>query len=80
MAYFVAKKLHMRPNEIMSSWGVCELIVTYGVYANQDQRKAYDSVQEYNKTAKAGDRVPRIPMYAVKFYTNEELEEEEDGN
>ncbi len=80
MAYYVGKKLHIRPYEILSKWGVCELIVAYGTYANEDQRKAYDSINEYNKTAKGKNRIPRISEYAVRFYTNDEIREVEDGD
>lgn len=81
MAYYVGKKLRTRPYEILSKWGVCELVVTFGNYANEDQKKAYDSVNEYNKTAKGKDRIPRISEYAVRFYTNEEIRKEnEDGD
>lgn len=52
MAYFVAKKLHLRPNEILNHWGISELIVTYGIYANEDSQKNFYEVKEYNKTSK----------------------------
>jgi hypothetical protein len=66
MAYFVAKKLHLRPNEILNHWGISELIVTYGIYANEDSQKNFYEVQEYNKTSKKKMQLPK--MYAVKFY------------
>lgn len=74
MAHYVGKILKIRPNEILDRWGVSELIVTYGIYRNEAQMKAYREVQEYNKNSKK--KIPRIPEYAVKFYTLEEFFEE----
>lgn len=80
MAYYVGKKLNMNPAEILDTWCVPQLIVTYGIYANEDQKKAFDSINEFNKNAKGKDRIPRIPLYAVKFYTNEEFLEESESD
>lgn len=41
MAHFVAKKLKIRPNEILDGWGCAELLVAYGHYANE--------IAEHNK-------------------------------
>lgn len=76
MAHYVGKLLKIRPNEILDTWGVSELIVAYGVYRNEQQYKAYNEVQEYNKTAKK--KVPRVQEYAVKFYTMQEFFEMEE--
>jgi len=35
MAHFVAKILGQRPSHVLSGWGVSELIVAYGHYANE---------------------------------------------
>ena len=35
MAHFVGKTLHIRPNDILDTWGVPELVVAYGHYANE---------------------------------------------
>ena len=35
MAHYVGKTLHIRPNEILDNWGVAELLVAYGQYANE---------------------------------------------
>ena len=42
MAHYVGKELHIRPNEILDTWGVPELIVAYGEYANET---AYEKVR-----------------------------------
>ena len=65
MAYFVAKKLHMRPNDILDTWGVPELIVTYGHYANEDTRKNY--LEWKNLDPKTRGKIPKPQEYAVKF-------------
>lgn len=76
MAHYVGKLLKIRPSEILDTWGVSELIVSYGIYRNEAQMKAYHEVQEYNKNAKK--KIPRVPEYAVKFYTMQEFFEEGD--
>lgn len=70
MAYYVAKKIHLRPIEILQQWGVCELIVAFGVYKNEEQLKNFHEVQEYNKTAK---KKVKIDRYAVKFMKREDF-------
>ena len=41
MAHYVAEKLHMRPGEILDTWGVPELIVAFGQYANEQAHQNY---------------------------------------
>lgn len=42
MAHYVAKTLNIRPNEILDSWGVPELIVAFGQFANQVANENYE--------------------------------------
>lgn len=77
MAYYVAKKLHLRPNDILNCWGVSELVVTFGIYRNEDYEREFYKREEYNKSAKK--KIPQIPRYAVKFYTRDELGGEVSG-
>lgn len=74
MAHYVAKILKIRPNDILDRWGVSELLVAYGIYRNEAQKKAYSEIESYNRTAKK--KIPRVNRYAVKFYSRKELEEE----
>lgn len=65
MAHFVAEKLMIRPNEILDSWGVPELIVAYGYYANEISLENY-------RYWESGDKKRAMPKkYNVKFYTGE---------
>lgn len=66
MAYFVAKTLNIRPNEILDTWGVPELIVTYGQYANEMARRNYEEWKQLDPKTKAKHGEP--PRYAVYFH------------
>lgn len=77
MAHYVAKILKIRPNEIMDHWGVSELVVAFGYYANQQSEKTYQEIQEANKHSQK--KIPQIDRYAVRFYTKQELEEESEN-
>lgn len=71
MAHFVAKTLHLRPLQILTEWGVPELLVAYGHYAdeitsrNLEEWKALDAAVR-NKTK-------RPQEYQVKFYSVEQV-------
>lgn len=77
MAHYVAKILHLRPNDILDRWGVSELIVAYGYYRNEAQQKAFAEVESYNSSAKK--KIPRVSKYAVRFYSRTELEANNDS-
>lgn len=73
MAHFVGKTLHIRPSEIMETWGVSELIVAYGQYMNEisyqnniDWHSIYDEV-------KIRPQCPR--EYSVRFISVDEMRE-----
>lgn len=83
MAHYVAKVLKIRPNEILYHWGVSELIVAYGIYANEQQQKNFNEIKEHNKVS--NKKIPMIDEYAVRFYTRDDVlasleESEKDGN
>ena len=42
MAHYVGKTLHIRPSEILDTWGVPELIVAFGQYANEIATQNYE--------------------------------------
>ena len=74
MAHFVGKTLHIRPNEILDTWGVPELLVAYGEYMNEISERNYMEWQAAPAEAKRKSQRP--DKVAVPFYTPEDLEEE----
>lgn len=74
MAYFVAKQLNLRPSTILDTWGVPELVVTYGNYANEISMRNYEEWSSLD--AKTRAKIERPPKYAVKFYSPERLNNE----
>lgn len=66
MAHYVAKELHIRPNEILDTWGCAELLVAYGEYANETAYENYKSWEAvYGKDK--GKTPPRPKKYIVEF-------------
>ena len=73
MAHYVARILHQRPNDILDKWGVPELIVAFGEYANEDSEKQY---QEWRSLpTETRTRVEKPNRYAVRFFNSNESEE-----
>lgn len=66
MAYYVAKVLRMRPNEILDTWGTAELIVAYGEYANEQARENYEHWRSLDADTRA--KTERPEKYAVYFH------------
>ena len=64
MAHFVGKVLHIRPNDILDNWGVAELLVAYGEYANEMSEQNYEELRHLD----AKDRGEKPEKYIVKFY------------
>lgn len=64
MAHFVGKVLHIRPNEILDNWGVAELLVAYGEYANEISESNYEQWKHMD----AEHRGEKPEKYIVKFY------------
>lgn len=73
MAHFVAKLLHLRPNDILDTWGVAELIVAYGEYANEMADEQFQSWKAANTPSKGPKKPPR--KYIVKFIGLRDLED-----
>lgn len=71
MAHYVGKTLHIRPNEILDTWGVAELIVAYGQYANEQANESYQSWLAY-KTKKEPERPAE---YVVRFVGVKDLQD-----
>lgn len=69
MAHFVGKVLHIRPNEILDTWNVAELLVAYGEYGNQLADRNFEMW-------KSGDRkTASPPRYIVKFIGVKEMQD-----
>lgn len=75
MAHYVGKLLHIRPNEILDTWGVPELIVAYGEYANELADRNYRQWKDLPAEQRA--KVEKPPKYIVRFIGVEELEEDD---
>lgn len=65
MAHYVAHELHQRPNDILDTWGVPELIVAFGHYANEQSTKNYNEWKALDAEARA--KVDRPSKYIVYF-------------
>lgn len=72
MAHYVAKVLHLRPNEILDTWGVPELIVAFGEYANEQSKQNYEEWNHADPKVKV--KITRPNEYAVKFHNIKEEE------
>ena len=70
MAHYVGKELRIRPNEILDTWGVPELIVAYGEYANET---AYENYMQHHYM-NSEEKPPAPKKYAVRFIGVRELE------
>lgn len=67
MAHYVARILHLRPNDILDGWCTPELVVAYGHYANEDSLKNYNEWKSLDQKSRA--KMPRPKEYAVEFYS-----------
>lgn len=65
MANYLAEKLNVRPAEILDTWSVPELIVTYGQFANGDSQRNLAEWKELD--AKQRIKYPRPDEYIVYF-------------
>ena len=63
--------------EILDHWGVSELVVAFGYYANLQSEKTWQEISEANKHSKK--KIPQIDRYAVHFITKKDLEKESDN-
>jgi len=65
MAHFVGKTLHIRPNEILDTWGTPELAVAFGYYANEISLQNYEQYKSLD--AKERAKMGEVKKYTVKF-------------
>lgn len=65
MAHFVAKELSIRPNEILDTWGVPELIVAFGQYANEKSMQNYEQWKSLDSEQR--NKIPKPSKYIVYF-------------
>ena len=70
MAHYVAKVLHQRPNDILDKWGVPELVVAFGEYANEEALRSYENWKQLDSQARA--KTPKPNKYAVYFHNKDE--------
>ena len=73
MAHYVAKVLHQRPNDILDKWGVPELIVAFGQYANEEAEKNYQEWKNLSTESRAKVEKPR--RYILRFLNTNESED-----
>lgn len=73
MAHYVGKVLKQRPNDILDHWGVAELLVAYGQYANEESYKNFLEWKSLSNSTK--NKVKKPQEFAVLFYSNEDLQE-----
>ena len=65
MAHFVAKELHQRPNDILDHWGVPELIVAFGQYANERSNQNYEEWKSLDAEARAKIQKPNQMIVVI---------------
>lgn len=65
MAHYVAKVLHIRPSDILDKWGVAELIVAFGQYANEKSNQSYEEWKQLDAQTRAKTMMPS--KYVVYF-------------
>ena len=73
MAHYVAKVLHQRPNDILDTWGVLELIVAFGEYANEEADKQYQEWKNLPTESRA--KIEKPSQYLVRFINTNESED-----
>lgn len=69
MAYSVAKELSLRPMEILRGWACEELLVTYGIYANQNSAVNYEMLTPKERARK---QMTPLDRWATPFVTEEQ--------
>jgi len=74
MAYYVAKTLKMRPYTILTEWTCEELLVAYGVYANQQSKESYD-MKKPNELIK--EHLSYLDRWALPFFSAQDLDDGE---
>lgn len=72
MAHYVGEKLNIRPSEILDTWGVAELLVAFGQFANEVADQNY---QQW-KSMDSKYRGEKPKQRAVWFMGLSDLEED----
>ena len=65
MAHYVARVLHVRPNDILDTWCVPELIIAFGEYANEQADRNYEEWKHLPPEARR--TIEKPPQYIVRF-------------
>ena len=65
MAHYVAKTLHQRSNDVLDHWGVPELIVAFGQYANEESSQRYEDWKNLDSQTRGKIEMPS--KYTVYF-------------
>lgn len=74
MAYAVAKELGLRPRDVLM-WDPEELVVAFGVYANQHAAEAYEMAMSRLKKTPDKPKIPKwLDRWAVLFMTEDQVE------
>lgn len=74
MGYMVAKELGLRPRDVLM-WDPEELVVAFGVYANQHAGEAYEMAMARVKKTKTKPVPPKwLDRWAVLFMTENQVE------
>ena len=66
MAHFVGKTLHIRPVEILTTWGVAELVVAYGQYTNEITSRNYEEWKHLDRKDRI--KIEKPDKYNVEFH------------
>lgn len=72
MAYFVAKELSTQPTKILTEWTCEELLVTFGVYANQNSAMAYEMMSKKERYKK---KMTSLDRWQMPFVTIDQVAE-----
>lgn len=65
MAHYVAHELHLRPNDVLDTWGVPELVVAFGEYANQKSSQNYEEWKQLDSENR--NKIKQPSKYIVYF-------------
>jgi len=77
MAHYIGQILKIRPNHILDTWGVAELLIAFGTYKNEETYKNFLEWKSLNQESKKKIKKPK--EFAVLFYTAEDLKDERGG-
>lgn len=72
MAYAVAKELSLKPTDILTSWTCEELLVAFGVYANQSSAMSYEMMSKKERYQK---KMTSLDRWAMPFVSPSQMSE-----